>query len=245
MDKEEGIIENTAPAFNNSLLEALSLEKYRYLWILIFSYAMIFMYSNWFCARLIRFLSVSIDGGTLVFPFTFILADIITEVYGYKKARLAIWVGFFFNLIYLLYGQIITHLPSPEYYAQSRVFDEIISVNVRIIFASMLTYFVAESLNILILAKLKVRLKGKLMGLRFLLSTCIAASLDSIIFGFLAFFQVISFSELCKMILTMWIIKILIEFICLPISTSIARKLKKAEKIDVYDYNTSFNLFRI
>ena len=78
------------------------------------SYTMVLAFSNWFDLRLVSVFGITTDAGTLIFPLSFLLSDLITEVYGYKNARKAIWTGFLFNGIFLLYGFIVSHMPSPS-----------------------------------------------------------------------------------------------------------------------------------
>ena len=217
----------------------------KFLWFLILSYAVVLIIANWYDARLVRIFYMDTDAGILIFPLTFILADIITEVYGYQYTRLAIWCGFLFNFIFLVYGQLVIHLPSPPYAKQNVLFDSLLAVNVRIVLSSFISYLCSEPLNALLLAKLKVKMQGKQMGLRFVTSTFIAAGLDSFIFGSLAFFNLIDHLDLLKIILTMWFIKVLIEVIGLPFSIRIAKRLKQIEKLDMYDAHTEFNLFKL
>src|SRR5579883_2959033 len=117
-----------------------------YLWFLTLSYTMVILLANWFDPRLIKIFNLTTDAGTLIFPLTFLLSDLITEVYGYKHARRAIWCGFFFNAIFIAYGQLIIHLPSPDFAANNAMFDTLLAMNVRILLASAISYLVAEPL---------------------------------------------------------------------------------------------------
>jgi len=217
----------------------------KYLWFLILCYAMIIVLANWFDARLIHIFGLDTDAGTLVFPLTFLLSDLITEVYGYKQARRAIWCGFLFNAVFILYGQIVIHLPGPSYATQNALFDTILATNTRIIFASTISYFISEPTNSLIMAKLKIKMQGKNMALRFVLSTFAASGLDSIVFGTLAFYGTMNNANLIALILTMWFIKVFVEIVGLPLSIYLNNKLKKAEQLDIYDENTKFNIFSL
>jgi len=212
------------------------------LWLLTLSYAMIIVFSNWFGARLVDIHGIVIGGGTLIFPFTFLLSDLITEVYGYKYARRAIWYGFLFNIIFYSYGQILTHLPSPTYAPQNATFDAMLRLDTRILFASLVSYLCAESLNSLIIAKMKMKMQGRHMGYRFVLSTMIASSVDSIIFSAIAFYGSMNSPHLLSFILTLALAKIVIEIVGLPISIKLAKALKQKEKLDMYDVHTNFSL---
>lgn len=206
---------------------------------------MIIILANWFDPRLITFFGITTDAGTLVFPLTFLLSDLITEVYGYKHARKALWYGFLFNLLFIIYGQIVIHLPSPTFQTNNQAFDLILTTNVRIILASIVSYICSEPLNSVIMAKLKIKLNGRHLGLRFVLSSLFASGIDSIIFGGLAFYRIIANHDLINLILSMWLIKVSIEVIGLPLSIKLANKLKRHERLDIYDRDTRFNIFNL
>lgn len=93
------------------------------LWFLILSYSMVLVFANWFEARLILIGDLVTGGGTLIFPLTFLLADVLTEVYGYKQTRRAIWVGFLFNILFVSYGYLVTLLPGPDFYQNNTYFN--------------------------------------------------------------------------------------------------------------------------
>lgn len=216
-----------------------------FLWFLTLAYSMVIVLANWFDVRLIKIFGLTTDAGTLIFPLTFLLSDLITEVYGYKYARRAIWCGLLFNVIFILYGQIVIHLPNPDYPTHNELFDTLHAANARIIFASCISYLIAEPLNSLVMAKLKIKMQGRYMGVRFLSSTMIAAGVDSFIFGSIAFYGVMSNVNLWYLILTMWFIKVVIEILGLPLSIRLAKILKQKEALDIYDKRTDFGLFTL
>lgn len=230
---------------NVAILNAPFQIQSNYLWFLTLSYSMIIVLANWFDPRLVKLFGLTTDAGTLIFPFTFLLSDLITEVYGFKYARRAIWCGFLFNIIFIFYGQIIIHLPNPDYPTNNALFDSLLTINTRIIFAFMISYLFSESINSYVIAKSKVIAHGHYMAMRFILSTSVASGIDSCIFSIIAFFGVIPFNHLLKLMMTMWLIKIVIELLGLPLSVNLAKKLKKIEKIDIYDKNTKFNLLSL
>lgn len=213
-----------------------------YLSLLTLSYTVIIVLANWFDPRLVTLFGINTDAGTLVFPFTFLLSDLITEVYGFKHARRAVWYGFLFNIVFILYGQLIIHLPSPSYY-DTAAFDQILTTNFRIILASIVSYLCAEPLNSMLMAKLKIKLQGRYLGVRYVASSFFAAGVDSVIFSSIAFYQTIATPHLINLILSMWLIKVGIEIVGLPFSITLANKLKQRDQLDIYDRNTNFNLF--
>jgi uncharacterized PurR-regulated membrane protein YhhQ (DUF165 family) len=204
------------------------LQQPRYLWFFILSYSMVMVLANWFDPRLIEIFSLDTDAGTLIFPFTFLLSDMITEVYGYQQARRAIWCGFLFNAT-----------------SNNEKFDALLSMNIRIIIASALSYLCAEPLNAFIMAKLKIRFAGHLLAMRFIASTLVASGVDSLIFGSIAFYGLMSHEKLLLFIMTMWLLKVAIEIVGLPISLWLTKQLKKEERLDIYDNNTHFTLFSL
>lgn len=206
---------------------------------------MVIVLANWFNPRFVTVFGLNTDSGTLIFPLTFILSDLITEVYGYKQARRAIWCGFFFNLLFVLYGQMVIHMPSPEFATNNAMFDELLSVSTRIIIASGISYFSAEPFNSYLMAKMKIKMKGHFMGVRFVLSTLVASGIDSVIFTVIAFYGMMSTENLMEITFTMWFIKVVIEIIGLPLSIRLAKKLKKIERIDIYDKHTEFNILSL
>lgn len=228
------------------LTQTTRLNQPRYLWFLVLSYCMVMVLANWFDPRLVRIFSLNTDAGTLIFPLTFLLSDLITEVYGYQHARRAIWCGFLFNFVFIIYAQIVIHLPSPDYAVTSNTqFDALLTMNFRIIVASAISYLCAEPLNSLIMAKLKIWCHGNKLAARFIASTFTASGVDSFLFGIGAFFGLMSNINLLFLILTMWGFKIAIEISGLPLSIYLTRKIKGLEQIDIYDTQTDFNLFSL
>jgi len=202
--------------------------------------------SNWFDFRLIDFFGLTVLPGAIIFPLNFLISDIITEAYGYKKARLAIWTAFLFNLLFLAYGQIIAYLPSPSFAAHNNaIFDKILTVNFFVMLGSFLSYLISEPLNAYIVSKLKIKFNGEFMGVRFITSTVIASFFDSIIFTTVAFGHVYNAYHVIQIIFSIWITKVVVEILIVPISVRLTKILKVKERVDVYDYNTNYNIFRL
>jgi uncharacterized integral membrane protein (TIGR00697 family) len=218
------------------------MKQPKYLFILMLAYCVCILLANWFDPRLVSLFGLITDAGTLIFPIGYLLSDLITEVYGYKKARQAIWLGFVFNVVFLIYGQLVIHLPSPNFPNHNAEFDELLQMDLRVIIGSFCSYLIAEPINSWIIAKLKMKMHGRHMAIRFIASTMIASLFDSSIFSAIAFSGIMPNKDLINLILTMWLIKIVIEVIGLPVSITLAKKLKQIEQLDIYDINTTFNL---
>jgi queuosine precursor transporter len=230
---------------NNLSSSTTPITQPRFLWFLTLSYTMILVFANLFDPRLVNIFGWVTDAGTLIFPLTFLLSDLITEVYGYKHARHAIWIGFFFNALFILYGQIVIHMPNPPYASHNDIFTTLFAMDARIMVASGLSYLCAEPLNSYVLAKLKIRTRGRFMSLRFVSSTIASSGVDSFIFGVLAFYGTMSNANLLVLILTMWMVKVIMEVCGLPISLRLAKRLKVIEQMDIYDFDTKFTLFSL
>lgn len=216
----------------------------RYLGILTITYSMVLICANLFDPRLINFMGLNTGSGAMIFPFTYLLSDIITEVYGYKNARFAVWVSLFFNLIFILYGQVIINMPSPPN-SNNVIFDSFLHLNMRIVFASLISYLITEQINSYVVAKLKILFRGKNIGFRFVMSTLSAHAINAIIFCTVAFYGIISNINLLFFISTSWVFMVSIELFLLPLSIRLSKKLKQIEKLDIYDKRTNFSLFKL
>ena len=217
----------------------------RYLWFLISTFSMVILLGNWFDLRLIKIVGIVANAGTFIFAFTFFLSTLITEVYGYKYARLAIWWGFLFNIIVLIYSQLVIHLPSPSYHPHNAMFDILLQANNRAIIGGLLSYFASETLNSFTMAKLKLELKGRFIGARFIVSTIMASSVDSALFGVIAFYNSMDNHSLISLIFGMLFIKFIFDILLLPLFIYLAKRLKEIEAIDIYDKKTRFTLFSL
>ena len=227
-------------------VQAVQIKPFpKYLWFLILSYAMVYSMCNWFDARLIMLFGFPISPGAILFPITFLVSDVITEVYGFKHARIAIWSALLFNILFVGFGQIILHLPSPAFAKQNNAFNKVLQLDTFVIIGSFVCYLVSEPLNSLLISKMKIYFKGQYMGLRFVLSTFAASFFDSFIFALIAFSAFYSIQHVLTIGLNIWLIKMIIEILGLPISVRIAKILKKKEHIDIYDVGTSYNLFKL
>ena len=226
----------------NESLQLIS--KTKYLWILTVCYSMALVSANWFDPRLLNIFFITTGAGALLFPFTYLFSDIITEVYGFKNARLAVWTGLLFNIIFLVIAQLITLLPAPSHYDPT-AFNGFLQFNMRIVIASITTYIFTEALNSYCVAKLKVWFAGKYLALRFLLATMLAHAANIILFGYGAFYGTMSNPELLHLLWTSWLLMVSLELILLPASIKITRILKQREQVDIYDTDTNFNIFSI
>lgn len=214
----------------------------RYLDIFLISYVMIFTFSNWFDSRIIKIFGLVTGSGAVIFPFTYLLSDLITEVYGYKNARFAVWISLLFSFIFIIYGWLVNAI-SPHLNKTDEIFDLFLSINARIFLVSIVCFLLTEQLNSYLVAKLKILFSGSLVGFRFIISIMLAHFINAIIFCVGAFYGSMSNDDLLFFIKNSWLIMVSIELAAIPLAVRLSKKMKKLEKMDIYDRNTNFNLF--
>ncbi|MDD5103502.1 MAG: queuosine precursor transporter [Candidatus Peribacteraceae bacterium] len=196
-------------------------------------------------------LRLSFDGGTLLFPLSYIFGDILTEVYGYGRSRRVIWAGFAASLLMSLCLKVIQILPGEEAwlgYAGNGAYGAILgSVSSGgIMLASLLAYLFGEFSNSYVLAKMKILTEGRWLWMRTIGSTLVGEGLDSVIFITLACaFGVFPWAIALSLIIANYILKVGIEVVFTPVTYRIVAFLKQAEQEDYYDRETGFSPFRL
>lgn len=196
-------------------------------------------------------LRLAFDAGTLLFPVSYIFGDVLTEVYGFKKSRRVIWAGFASLILCALILWVVRVLPGEatwsEYAGQS-AYDAILGgmTSGGIVFASLAAYFAGEFSNSIVLAKMKVITRGRWLWMRTIGSTLIGEAIDSLIFILVASIAgVFPWSLFVTLVITNYIFKVFIEVVMTPFTYWVVRFLKRAEKEDYYDTNTTFNPFQL
>lgn len=181
----------------------------------------------------------------IFFPITYFFDDTLTEVYGFKVSRFIIWSGLVCNIVITLgiYATISIN-PSSFWHYQSE-YSMVFGSSLRVFYASIISYFFGEFCNSIILSKVKVLTSGKWLWLRVVTSTSIAVAIDSFIFCNLAFSNFLPPNIIWKMILTQYLFKVGYELLALPLTYFITGYLKAKDKVDYYDYTTSFNPFSL
>jgi len=186
-----------------------------------------------------------LPGGIYVFPLTFIICDIVSEVYGYSVARTFIWLGIFSEFTFALISEFIILMPHPDFFTHGPDYETVFSPTMRYVLSGMVGFIVGEFLNIYLIAKWKIKLKGKLFIIRSVCTTALGQALLSIIVDTLAFGGKMSTPNLLWMMFSGWSIKMLYSFVFVVPAWIIVRYLKRKEGIDYYDTKTNFNPFKI
>ena len=205
----------------------------------------VLLISNIASAKIVQFGVLTFDGGTLLFPLSYIFGDILTEVYGYARSRKVIWLGFAAAILMSVTFMAVGSLPSaPEWTAQA-AYDQILGFTPRIVLASLIAYFAGEFSNSFTLAKLKIKTQGRYLWVRTIGSTLIGQVVDTLIFSLIAFSGVIPGSLLITLIISNYVFKCGVEILFTPATYWITGWLKQQEKEDFYDVQTNFNPFRV
>lgn len=207
--------------------------------------------SNIIAVKLITFAGLVLPAGVILFPVAYIIGDILTEVYGFARARQVIWTGFFCNLLAVAAIWIAGRLTPPPFWAigvfdspetAQQAYQAILGFTPRLLLASFLAYLVGEFLNSIVLAKLKVRTEGRYLWLRTVSSTIVGQGADSLVFITIAFWGIFPAFAIGGAILSQWLFKVLFEALATPFTYMIVNALKRSEGVDVYDQDTKFSI---
>lgn len=220
------------------------MKRLRYYDLIVAIFAAVLLISNLSATKLISIGPLILDGGAVLFPLIYIFGDILTEVYGYKYARRAIWIGFGVMLLAVLAFTVVRFLPAAPDYTDQAAFDAILGFFPRIVLASLAAYLVGSFINAYVLAKLKVKTKGKKLGLRLIGSTIAGELLDTAVFALIAFGGILTANDMLIFIAVGWGFKTLVEIVFLPITYKVIGFVKNRENLDKFDKKTDFNPFK-
>ncbi len=197
--------------------------------------------ANIIAVKLISIFGLVVPVAIIIFPISYILGDVLTEVYGYRQARRVIWLGFFCNLILVVAIWLGQLLPAASFWDGQTAYERILGYAPRILAASFLAYLLGEFSNSFVLAKMKIATNGRWLWTRTIGSTLVGQALDSLVFITLAFVGTIPLAALVSAILTQWLGKSVYEAAVTPLTYKVVNFLKRYEGLDVYDYDTQFN----
>ena len=189
--------------------------------------------------------SFAFGAGVLFFPLSYVFGDILTEVYGYARARKVIWAGFGAMAFAALMATVVVALPPAPGWPNQAAYETVFGQTPRIVMASMLAYFCGEFVNSFVLAKMKLADDGKRMGWRFVVSTVFGEGVDSLLFYPIAFYGLWGNDLLLKVMAAQWVLKVTVEVVMLPVTVRVVRALKRAEHEDYYDRGTNFTPFSL
>ena len=188
---------------------------------------------------------ISITGGLIVFPVSYIINDCVCEVWGYRKTRLLIWLGFCMNVLFVMFGALCDAIPGASYWDNEAGFHAIFGLAPRIAAASFVAFVVGSFANAYVMSRMKVSSQGKNFSLRAIMSTIFGETADSLIFFPLALGGVVPTEELPVLILSQIVLKTLYEITVLPITIQVVKYTKRHEGLDEYDKDINYNIFSV
>ena len=195
--------------------------------------------ANIIAVKLVVIFGHVLPAAIIIFPLSYIIGDILTEVYGYRQARAVIWLGFLCNLVAVAAIWVGGFMTPASFWGGQEAYDSILGYTPRLLMASFAAYLLGELANSTILAKMKIWTRGRWLWSRTISSTIVGQGLDSAVFITLAFAG--GEVALVRLILTQWTAKVIYEAAATPLTYLVVGWIKRREGLDHYDYDTSFN----
>ena len=221
-------------------------RSYRYFDFVMAAFVCVILCSNLIGASKVASVGgFSFGAGVLFFPISYIFGDVLTEVYGYARARRVVWAGIAAMIFASFMSWFVLSLPPAEGWPHQAAFETVFSSTPRIVLGSLLAFFCGEFCNSYVLAKLKVKTAGKMLWLRTIGSTIVGEGVDSLIFYPVAFYGTWSNELLIQVMVSNYFIKVGWETVITPFTYIVVNALKKAEHEDFYDTKTDFNPFTL
>jgi hypothetical protein len=232
-------------------MQATTQRSYRYFDFVMVAFVIVLICSNLIGPAKIAQVNLPVIGaftfgaGVLFFPISYVFGDILTEVYGYARARQVIWAGFAGLAFASLMASIVVALPPAPFWPHQSAYEVAFGSTWRIVAASMVAYFCGEFVNSFVLAKMKIATAGRWLWMRTIGSTVAGEAVDSALFYPLAFYAtgIIPDDKLPLVMLAQFVTKVSVEIIFTPLTYKIVNALKRAEQEDMYDRNTNFSPF--
>ena len=195
--------------------------------------------------KLITVGGIDVTAGLLIFPVTYIINDLIAEVWGYRKMRLIIWTGFLMNFLVVLIFRISIWAPASHNFMNQQAFELVLRSTERITVASFIAFLFGSFLNAYVMSKMKILQHGRHFSIRAVASTIVGEGADSLVFFTIAFSGILNRHQLLFLILTQTALKTGYEIIALPLTNYIVKKVKKIENTNAFDNKISYNPFKM
>ena len=207
-------------------------------------YVTCLLLSNLIAGKMMALGSITLPAAVILFPITYIMGDVFTEVYGFKNTRTIIWTGFACSAFAVAIYMITIVLPHPDFWGNQDAYVTVLSTTPRVFIASLLGYLFGEFSNSMILSKLKVVTQGKKLWVRTILSTVVGEAFDTIIFIAVSFWGTMENSVLLQMMLFQYLFKVCYEVIFTPVTYAVVKWIKKKEDLDTFDTDVKYNIFK-
>lgn len=197
--------------------------------------------ANITAVKLVAVGGLILPAAIVIFPISYIVGDVLTEVYGYSRARRVIWLGFLCNTLTVGAIWLGQTLPPASLWDGQAAYERILGYTPRLLIASFLAYLIGEFANAYVLAKMKIATQGRWLWLRTIGSTLVGQGLDSLVFISVAFAGSLPGTALAAAVIVQWLAKSAYEAAATPLTYIVVNRLKRREGLDVYDRNTRFN----
>jgi queuosine precursor transporter len=201
--------------------------------------------ANTIAAKLVTIGGLTLTAGIVIFPISYVLGDVLTEVWGYAATRRVIWLGFACNALLVAAIWLGGELPAAPFWKGQPAYEEILGHAPRILLASFVAYLVGEFANAFALARLKIATGGRWLWVRTIGSTVVGQGLDSVVFVTLAFAGSVPAVALAGIVGAQWAVKVAYEAAATPLTYAAVAWLKSREQIDTFDYHTDFNPLKL
>ena len=208
-------------------------------------FVMFLLLSNIVAGKLIQVAGLVLPAAVILFPLTYLFGDLLTEVYGYKKSRLVIWVGFACNVLMALIFLTVIALPYPSFWSQQNAYATVLGMTPRLVAASLVAYWAGEFSNSAVLSVMKKLTGGRWLWTRTIGSTVIGQGVDTPIFIAAAFYGLVPGGVLIQMIIAQYLWKVAYEAAATPLTYLIVGWLKRVEQVDTFDWGVRYNPFRL
>jgi queuosine precursor transporter len=220
-------------------------RAYKYFDLIMALFVAVLLISNIASTKILRFGPFTFDGGTILFPISYIFGDILTEVYGYRRSRRVIWAGFGAAGLMVAVLALVGALPPAEGWENQPAYEAILGTTPRIVLGSLIAYFAGEFSNSYTLAKMKILTQGRWLWTRTIGSTLVGQAVDTLLFVTIAFAGTLPWPLFWSIILSNYVFKCGLEAAMTPATYQITNFLKRSENEDVYDVGTDFNPFTL
>ena len=232
--------------------EVLSTQQLRYFDFVMAAFVTVLLLSNLIGAGKIAQVWLPIyddywpfGAGILFFPVSYVIGDVLTEVYGYARARRVVWTGFAAMIFMAFMSWAVVSLPpAPEWTGQA-AYETVFGLTPRIVFASIIAFCAGEFANAFVLARMKLWTEGRHLWTRTIGSTIVGQGVDSLIFYPIAFLGVWDIKFVLTVLATQYVLKVTWEVLLTPLTYLVVNRLKRAEGVDVYDAHTDFTPFAV
>jgi uncharacterized integral membrane protein (TIGR00697 family) len=213
--------------------------------LVLAAFVAVLLISNVASTKILVLGPFTFDGGTILFPLSYIFGDVLTEVYGYRRARRVIWSGFAATALMAVVLAAVQRLPPAADWPYQEAYASILGQTPRIVLASLIAYFAGEFSNSWVLSRMKVATRGRWLFTRTIGSTLVGEGLDTLLFVVVAFAGTMPGGLLWSVIVSNYVFKVGFEVAATPLTYLVVNRLKAVEGVDVYDLGISYNPFRL